>query len=141
MLVGPFADRSYHFLVAPWRAKGETQLYLKRTILPTDESGAHLRENRVRDKVVEGEEADREQQKIREQRLNDRRHRQRLRRPDQCDSRGNQSDDKESQREVGQGKLNKSFHGEVKFSVKQLTLARPLRFGQVFRYAVSTQRL
>ena len=69
------------------------------------------RENRVRDKVVEGEGADREQQKTREQRLNDRRHRQRLGARIQCDSRGNQSDDKESQREVGQGKLDKIFNG------------------------------
>jgi hypothetical protein len=64
----------------------------------------------VRDKVVEEAEADREQEKIREQRLNDRRRRQRLRRPDKRDSRGNQSDDKESQREVAHGKADEIFH-------------------------------
>jgi hypothetical protein len=61
----------------------------------------------------------------------------RLRRPDQCDSRGDQPDDKESQREVGQGKLDEIFHGDVKFSVKYLTLARPLALGQVRRDILS----
>jgi hypothetical protein len=102
---------------------GETHLGLERAVGPADEARRHRAEKGMHHEVVEKAEADREQQEIREQCFHNDRRRQRLRRPQQRDARGDQPDDQEGEREVAQDEADHCLHaGTPRFPTITLDL-------------------
>ena len=90
---------------------GETDLELERAVRPADELRAHLAEERVHHEIVEEAHADREQEEPGEQGLDHDRRRKRLRRAQERNAGGDQSDHQEGEREVREEETNDVFHG------------------------------